>query len=62
MRRFDFLMRLYRDARGTSAIEYGVILMLIAVAAIAAMSGLANQTSSMWNDVASQSSTAMTGS
>ena len=62
MRGFDFLKRLFRDARGTSAIEYGVMLMLIAVAAIAAMSGLANQTSSMWNDVATQSSTAMTGS
>ena len=35
--------RLRRDERGATAIEYGLIAALIAVAAITAMQGLGNQ-------------------
>jgi len=36
------ILRLARDRRGATAIEYGLIAALIAVAAIAAMQGLGN--------------------
>ena len=37
------IIRFMRDAKGATAIEYGLIAALIAVAAITAMSGLGNQ-------------------
>lgn len=41
-----FLRKLLRDNRAATAIEYGLIAALIAVAAITAMRGLGNQLSS----------------
>jgi pilus assembly protein Flp/PilA len=38
-----FFRKLLADRRGATAIEYGLIAALIAVAAIAAMQGLGNQ-------------------
>ena len=38
-----FINKLFRDEAGATAIEYGLIAALIAVAAIAAMQGLGNQ-------------------
>jgi len=38
-----FIQRLRRDQKGATAIEYGLIAALIAVAAIAAMQGLGSQ-------------------
>jgi len=52
-----FFKNLLRDEAGATAIEYGLIAALIAVAAIAAMQGLGEQLSSTFNDV----STAMSG-
>jgi pilus assembly protein Flp/PilA len=46
--------RLTANRRGGTAIEYGLIAALIAVAAIAAMKGLANVTTGMWNTFSSQ--------
>lgn len=40
-----------RDEAGATAIEYGLIAALIAVAAITAMSGLGTQLSTTFNDV-----------
>ncbi|MEM8917701.1 MAG: Flp family type IVb pilin [Pseudomonadota bacterium] len=39
---------------GATAVEYGLIVALIALAALAAISGVANETTGMWNDVATQ--------
>ncbi len=50
----NILKKLYRSEQGATAIEYGLILALIAVAAIVAISGLANTTVNMWNDVAEE--------
>jgi pilus assembly protein Flp/PilA len=44
-----FLRRLLRDNRAATAIEYGLIAALIAVAAIAAMRGLGNQLKTTFN-------------
>ena len=48
------LMRLLRDDAGATAIEYGLIAALIAVAAIAAMSLVGTSLTSTFNNVASQ--------
>ncbi len=46
--------RLSRDRRGATAVEYALIVALIVVAMIGALSGVANRTISMWNNVSTQ--------
>ena len=46
-----FLSTALRNKRGATAIEYGLIAALIAVAAIAAMQGLGNQLRTTFNSV-----------
>ncbi|RYD93365.1 MAG: Flp family type IVb pilin [Sphingomonadales bacterium] len=48
MRKF---IRIARDTRGATAIEYGLIAALIAVAAITAMSALGNQLTTTFSNV-----------
>jgi pilus assembly protein Flp/PilA len=50
----QFIKNLVRDEAGATAIEYGLIAALIAVAAIAAMQGLGNQLSSTFGTVSSK--------
>ena len=45
------LRELFRDKRGATAVEYGLILSLIFLAMVVAVEGFANQTQSMWNNV-----------
>ncbi|WDF73556.1 Flp family type IVb pilin [Novosphingobium sp. KACC 22771] len=52
------LNKLIRDEAGATAIEYGLIAALIAVAAITAMNGMGNQLSTTFNTTSSQMSTA----
>ena len=54
----QFIKNLVRDEAGATAIEYGLIAALIAVAAIAAMQGLGNSLSGTFNKVSGQLSTA----
>ena len=54
----QFIRKLIRDKKGATAIEYGLIAALIAVAAITAMQGLGTQLSNTFGNV----STAMKGS
>ena len=49
-----FFKNLLRDEQGATAIEYGLIAALIAVAAITAMQGLGNQLSSTFGTTASK--------
>jgi pilus assembly protein Flp/PilA len=53
-----FFNKLIRDEAGATAIEYGLIAALIAVAAITAMNGLGNQLKSTFNTTSSQMSVA----
>jgi pilus assembly protein Flp/PilA len=46
-----FINKLIRDEAGATAIEYGLIAALIAVAAITAMGALGNQLTSTFQDV-----------
>lgn len=45
------IIRLIRDKKGATAIEYGLIAALIAVAAITAMSNLGGQLGNTFNQV-----------
>ena len=45
------LVSLIRDSRGATAIEYGLIAALIAVAAITAMTALGNQLTTTFSNV-----------
>ncbi len=47
----QFIKSLVRDEAGATAIEYGLIAALIAVAAIVAMQGLGNQLSATFTEV-----------
>ena len=46
-----FFKKMLRDEAGATAIEYGLIAALIAVAAITAMGGLGNQLKTTFNKV-----------
>ena len=48
------LIKLFRDSKGATAIEYGLIAALIAVAAIAAMQGVGSKLGTTFNNVSSQ--------
>jgi pilus assembly protein Flp/PilA len=48
-----FIRKLVRNKKGATAIEYGLIAALIAVAAIAAMRGLGGQLKSTFNTTSS---------
>lgn len=53
------LSRLRKDIRGTSAIEYGIICVMIVVGLIAAVKGVADETGRTWKTVSSKSAAAM---
>lgn len=46
-----FIAKLLKDNKGATAIEYGLIAALIAVAAITAMTSLGNQLQKTFNNV-----------
>ena len=48
-----FIKKMFRDEAGATAIEYGLIAALIAVAAITAMQGLGNQLKTTFNTTSS---------
>ena len=47
-------IKMIRDSRGATAIEYGLIAALIAVAAIAAMGNIGSELSTTFNEVATK--------
>jgi len=53
-----FINKLFRDEAGATAIEYGLIAALIAVAAITAMQGLGNELKTTFNTAKDSMSTA----
>lgn len=52
--RTDIPRRLRRDCRGGTAIEYGLIVALIALSVLGAMKAMADQTQTVWNNVSEQ--------
>lgn len=53
-----FLIRLLRDRRGTSAVEYGMLLGLMVLVMLVALRGLSDEVSTTWGDVSSQTASA----
>ncbi|KQT32320.1 hypothetical protein ASG29_10955 [Sphingomonas sp. Leaf412] len=51
---YRFAVRLARDSRGGSAIEYGLILAIVVLGTFAALLGLADVTTGMWRDIAAK--------
>ena len=53
---FEMLARLglFRCERGATAVEYGLIIAMIVLAMIAALNNVANKTTGMWNNVATE--------
>jgi pilus assembly protein Flp/PilA len=51
---FDVLARLFHDESGATAIEYGLIAALIAVAAVSVMSTVGSHLSTTFNTVATK--------
>ncbi|MES2173187.1 MAG: Flp family type IVb pilin [Pseudomonadota bacterium] len=47
-------LRLIRCERGATAVEYGLIIAMIVLAMIAALNNVANKTTGMWNNVATE--------
>lgn len=45
------LVRFIRDARGATAIEYGLILSLVVIALIVGLTALADSTTGLWHTV-----------
>ena len=50
----NFINKLARDEQGATAIEYGLIAALIAVAAITAMQSLGNQLGDTFSEVSTE--------
>ncbi len=57
----QFVRHLIEDRKGATAIEYGLIAALIAVAAITAMQGLGNNLKTTFNAAATNMATASAG-
>ena len=60
MPKMTFLLKLAQDDRGTSAVEYGLILSLIVIALLAGLTNLGSQTNGVWGGFTGKASTAMT--
>ncbi|MES3151132.1 Flp family type IVb pilin [Sphingomonas faeni] len=45
------IFRVWRDTRGATAIEYGLIIALVVLALIVGLTALANTTVGMWGNV-----------
>ncbi|WP_068075961.1 Flp family type IVb pilin [Novosphingobium lentum] len=56
-----FIKKLFADNEGATAIEYGLIAALVAVAAITAMGSLGNSLSTTFNTVSGQMNNASDG-
>ncbi len=54
----QFIRKMIKDNKGATAIEYGLIAALIAVAAITAMQGLGNNLKTTFNSAATNMSAA----
>ena len=59
---FTLLRRIRRDTRGATAIEYGLIVALVALAAVGGMTAFADSLNGMWSFVEQNVTTSTTSS
>lgn len=62
MRSIKLFGKVLRDRRGTSAVEYGIILGFIVIGLFVAVGGVANETLKMWTRVGSETQKAQNSS
>lgn len=55
------LPKLIRDQRGATAVEYGVILLMLVLASMTAIRGFASESILMWDEISSKSAEATGG-
>ena len=55
------LSNIVRDIKGTSTVEYSIILGMIVLAIFVAIAGLAGETVKVWEDVSTKSANAISG-
>jgi len=48
------IVRVLRDKRGATAIEYGLIIAVVVIAMIAGLTALADSTTGVWGDVSTK--------
>lgn len=48
----DLMRKLSANARGATAVEYGLILSLVVIACVGALTQMATSTNDMWNTIA----------
>lgn len=58
MRLHRIVSKVIRSQRGTSAVEYGMILALIVLVIFVALQGVAGHTVGMWNDIETKTTAA----
>lgn len=56
-----FVIKLLRDRRGATAVEYGLILVMVVIAMLSALNGIADETIGLWEVVSSKSQDAHNG-
>ena len=56
------LQKVLIDKRGATAVEYGFMLVMIVLAMMSALRGVAEETSALWSDVTSKTEEATSGS
>ena len=55
----SLLRKIWDDKRGATAVEYGLILVMIVIAIVSAVKGVADQNTGMWAIVSSKSAAAI---
>ena len=50
----NFFRTIVRDRRGATAVEYGLIISLVVIAALAALTMTGSRTGQMWNMIANR--------
>jgi pilus assembly protein Flp/PilA len=58
MTRMSFFKKLWRDNRGATAVEYGLVLVMLVIAIISAVKGVADENTGMWAIVSSKAAVA----
>ena len=53
------LQRLFRDQRGTSAVEYGLICAMIVLGCLTALQGMSDENNGLWSVFTSKTQTAI---
>ncbi|WP_379921669.1 Flp family type IVb pilin [Erythrobacter sp. R86502] len=57
--RTNFFKLLRHDSKGATAVEYGLVVGLIAIAMVTALWGVSETSTGMWNDIDTRSTAAM---